>query len=135
MQIYAHVIIPTHQYFWTILLANAVLLINGILNSHHCWTYQPLINRTRRFILQRYNNSTIFTYMFVPLMARCTRYNIMWYRLSVTRAAGQGFSVGTPVSFTNKPYLHDIAEILLKVALNTITITLTPIQQYRQKLA
>jgi len=30
-------------------------------------------------------------------------------------------SPGTPVSFTNKTYHHDIAEILLKVALNTIT--------------
>ena len=30
------------------------------------------------------------------------------------------FSTGTPVSFTNKTDLHDIAEILLKVALNTI---------------
>ena len=28
-----------------------------------------------------------------------------------------------PVSFTNKPDRHDITEILLKVALNTITIT------------
>jgi hypothetical protein len=35
------------------------------------------------------------------------------------------FSLGTPVSSTNKTYLHDIAEILLKVALNTILITLT----------
>ena len=31
------------------------------------------------------------------------------------------FSPGTPVSSTNKAYPHDIAEILLKVALNTIT--------------
>jgi len=30
------------------------------------------------------------------------------------------FSPGTPVSFTNKTDLHDIAEILLKVALNSI---------------
>ena len=36
------------------------------------------------------------------------------------------FSPGTSVSFTNKTYRHDITEILLKVALNTITITLTP---------
>jgi len=28
--------------------------------------------------------------------------------------------MGTPVSPTNKIYLHDITEILLKVALNTI---------------
>jgi hypothetical protein len=32
---------------------------------------------------------------------------------------------GTPVSSTNKTDRHDIIEILLKVALNTITLTLT----------
>ena len=30
-----------------------------------------------------------------------------------------GFSLGTPISFTNKTDHHDIAEILLEVALNT----------------
>ena len=39
------------------------------------------------------------------------------------RAAGQWFSWGTLVSSTNKTDRHDITEILLKVALNTITIT------------
>ena len=33
-------------------------------------------------------------------------------------------SLGTPVSCTNKTYPHDITEILLNVALNTITLTL-----------
>jgi hypothetical protein len=36
-----------------------------------------------------------------------------------------GFLLGTPVSSTNKTDRHDITEILLKVALNTITITLS----------
>ena len=35
-----------------------------------------------------------------------------------------GFSPGSPVSFTSKTESHDITEILLKVALNTITLTL-----------
>ena len=35
----------------------------------------------------------------------------------------QWFSLGTPVSSTNKTDRHDIIEILLNVALNTITIT------------
>ena len=35
------------------------------------------------------------------------------------------FSLGTPVSSTNKTDCQDIAEILLKVVLNTITLTLT----------
>ena len=37
---------------------------------------------------------------------------------------GRWFSPGTPVSSTNKNDRHDITEILLKVALNTITLTL-----------
>jgi len=38
-------------------------------------------------------------------------------------AAGRWFSPCTPVSSTTKTDRHDIAEILLKVALNTITLT------------
>jgi len=34
-----------------------------------------------------------------------------------------GFSLGAPVSSTNKTDRHDITEILLKVALNTIKPT------------
>jgi len=44
-----------------------------------------------------------------PAMARCTRYNIT-----------DKVCLGTPVSSTNKTDRHDITEILLKVALNTI---------------
>ena len=36
------------------------------------------------------------------------------------RTAGLWFSPGTPVSSTNKTVRHDITEIVLKVALNTI---------------
>jgi len=40
----------------------------------------------------------------------------------------------SPVTSTNKTYRHDIAEILLKVALNTITFTptLTPTDKLNQ---
>jgi hypothetical protein len=44
----------------------------------------------------------------IPLMVRCTQYNIMW------------FSLGTAISSTNKTDRHDIAEILLKVPLKNI---------------
>jgi hypothetical protein len=37
---------------------------------------------------------------------------------------GLWFSLGTLVSSTQKTYLHDMTEILLKVALNTITLTI-----------
>jgi hypothetical protein len=39
-------------------------------------------------------------------------------------AAGRWFSPDTPVSSTNKTYRHDISEILLQVALSTITLTI-----------
>jgi hypothetical protein len=39
------------------------------------------------------------------------------------------FSPGTPVSSSNKTDCHDIIEILLKVALNTITLAVVTISQ------
>ena len=49
-------------------------------------------------------------------------YSIQHYVISfsVTCDRTVRFSPGTPVSFTNKTVRHDITEILLKVALNTI---------------
>ena len=54
-----------------------------------------------------------------PAQMRCTQYNIMWKNLSVTSDR----SWFSPVSSTNKTDRHGIAEILLKVVLNTITLT------------
>jgi hypothetical protein len=39
--------------------------------------------------------------------------------------AGRWFSLGTPVSSTNKADRHDLTEILLKVALNTPNLNQT----------
>ena len=55
-------------------------------------------------------------------MARCTPYNIM-RKICQWLATGWWFSLGTPVSSTNKTERHDRTEILLKVTLNTITQT------------
>ena len=44
-----------------------------------------------------------------------------------------GFSPGTPVSSINKIDCHDITEILLKVALNTINLSLSQYQQINNK--
>ena len=60
-----------------------------------------------------------------PTQVRCTRYIIMWKSLQVIC----GRSVCFPVSCTNKTDRHDyvdITEILLKVALSIIILTLTP---------
>ena len=47
-------------------------------------------------------------------------YNIMWSKVCQWPKTGRWFSPGPPVSSTNKTNRHDINEILLKVALNTI---------------
>ena len=62
--------------------------------------------------------SRLKLWVLIPLMASCTRYSIMWFSLSVT------CDRGTPVSSNNKSDRQDITEILLKVTLNTITLTL-----------
>jgi hypothetical protein len=54
-----------------------------------------------------------------PFMARCNRYNIMWYSLSVTC----GRSVDFCLYSTNKTDSNDITDILLKMALNTLNQT------------
>jgi hypothetical protein len=54
-------------------------------------------------------------------------YSIQHYVIKFCQrlVVGRWFSPSTLVSSTNKTYHHDITEILLKVALNTITLTLT----------
>jgi hypothetical protein len=51
-------------------------------------------------------------------------YSIQHYVMKVCQylVTGRWFSQGTPVSSTNKTDHQDIAEILLKVALNTINL-------------
>jgi hypothetical protein len=53
-------------------------------------------------------------------------YNVGKFKFYLYQA-GWWFSPGTSVSSINKTDRNHITEILLKVALNTITLTLTPI--------
>jgi hypothetical protein len=67
-------------------------------------------------------SSTIFhkdilLWVRIPPRVRCTHYLIKF--VSDLRQVGV-FSPTTPVSYTNKTDRHDITELLLKVALNTI---------------
>jgi hypothetical protein len=78
------------------------------------------------------NNSWIYNYLcnqwLSPLMlwvrfsirARCT---ILCDKVFQWLATSRLFSPGPPVSSTNKTDVHDITEILLKLALNTIKQT------------
>jgi hypothetical protein len=54
------------------------------------------------------------------LQKGCTRLAAASDKVYQLHAHGRWFSLGTPASFTTKTGRHDIAEILLKVALNTI---------------
>jgi hypothetical protein len=54
------------------------------------------------------------------LQKGCTRLAAASDKVYQLFAHGRWFSLGTPASSTNKTGRHDIAEILLKVPLNTI---------------
>jgi hypothetical protein len=68
--------------------------------------------------------SWIYTYLMLWVWIRAGEvYSIQHYVIKWL-AAGWWFSPGTPVSSTNKSDSHCITEILLKVALSIITLTL-----------
>ena len=77
--------------------------------SYGSWIYYYLCNQCL---------SPLTLWVGIPLVARFTQYNIMWL------TAVLSFSLGTPVSSTNKADHHVMTDILLKVALNTIPLTL-----------
>jgi hypothetical protein len=62
-------------------------------------------------------------YMYIYMYMASKKY--VHYNVNLLISSGNifQFSPGTSVSCTDKTYLHHIAEILLKVALNTIAIT------------
>jgi hypothetical protein len=70
--------------------------------SYGSWSYNYLCNQCL---------SPLKLQVWIPIMARCTWYIIMWL------AAGGRFSPGTS---TNKTDCHDITDILLKMVINTI---------------
>jgi hypothetical protein len=80
------------------------VLVIGLPNN----SYKPIINtawvRARLCKLQK----------------GCTRLAAASNKIYQLLAHGRWFSPGTPASFITKTGRHDIAEILLKVALNTI---------------
>jgi hypothetical protein len=79
-----------------------------IWGSRDRWIYKYLCNECLLLLKLRVR---------IELMARCIRL-IQHY---VINLVCEWFSPGTPGSVTKKTRPHDIAEILMKVALNTIT--------------
>ena len=75
--------------------------------SYGSWIYNYLCNQCL---------SPLIWWVQIYTRARCTT---LCDKVCHWLAAGRWFSPGPPVSSTNKTDCHDIAEILLKVALNT----------------
>jgi hypothetical protein len=64
--------------------------------------------------------SQLMLWVWISIRARCTT---LCDKVCQWLVTGRWFSPGPPVSSTNKTDRHDITEILLKVALNTIKQT------------
>ena len=81
--------------------------------SYGCWIYDHLCNQCQ---------SPLTLWVRIPLR-RCVLDTTLCDQVCQWLTTDQWFSPGTLVSFTNKTDHHDITEILLKVALNTINQT------------
>ena len=80
--------------------------------SYSSWIYNYLCNQCL---------SELTLWVRIALMVRCIT---LCDRVCQWLAAGRWFSPGIPIFSSNKTDLHDIAEILLKVALSSINLTL-----------
>jgi hypothetical protein len=95
--------LPRLWYLWKGISTRLQSFLCCIWRRFCSWLYNYLCNQCL---------SPLTLWVWIPLMARCTLYNIMWWSLSVT-CHRSWFSPGTLASSTNKT--DDIAEILLKV--------------------
>jgi hypothetical protein len=84
--------------------------------SYGSWIYNYLCNQ---FL------SPLMLWVRISIRAKCTTLCDTFYQWLAT---GRWFSPGTRISSTNETDCHDITEILLKVALNTIKKTKKQIQ-------
>ena len=91
--------------------------------SYGSWIYNYLCNQCL---------SPMKVWVRIPLR-RCVFDTALCDKVCQWHATGWWFSPDTPVSSTNKTDRHDITEILLKVVLNTIALTLTPLSLVQRK--
>ena len=107
----------------TLLMTSALLLnplkytfmIGELQRLSWLWPYGSLIYN---YLCNRCL-SPLILWVLLPLKSRCTT---LWHKVCQWLAAGLWFSLSPPFSSNNKTDRHDITEILLKVALNTINL-------------
>jgi hypothetical protein len=116
-------------YLLLTLILQISFLIKGEINLFIIYIYISLLSLKNKSGLKRPSWQWIYNYLCnqclsplmllvrIPLRARCTT---LCDKVCQWLATGQWFSLGPPVSSTNKTDHHDITEILLKVTLNTI---------------
>jgi hypothetical protein len=98
---------------------------------HLCFIYTSIFFRKHLSNWDRRGRDNFLCNHCLSLLTLWVRIPLRWGVLDTTLcdkvvqwlAAGQWFSPGTPVFSTNKTDHHDVTEILLKVTLNTITLT------------
>jgi len=101
------------DYGW---LTTVSIILQSYLGPMWLWSYGSWIYMCNQCL------SPLKLWVRTPFMARCIRYNIIWCSLPVTFDRSVVF-FGYSDFHANKTDLHDITEILLKVALNTINQT------------
>jgi hypothetical protein len=95
---------------------NHLRVVEIFQNCSISWIYNYLCNQCP---------SPIKLWFRLPLMARCVLDTTLCDTVCQWRTSGRWIYPGTPVSSNNKTGRHDITEIVLKMALNTITLALT----------
>jgi hypothetical protein len=90
--------------------------------SYGSWIYNYLWNQCL---------SPLMLWVRISIRARCTT---LCDKVCQWLATGRKISLGPPISSTNKADCHDITEILLKVALNTIKENKQTSKQFTQNV-
>ena len=111
-------------------LINSVMKLKPLFSFYYVESHWPPIDHGATVVMMLWyldlqlpmQSVSITTNVVSSNPAHGELYSIQHYAINLRQVGGFH-----PVKSTNKTNCHDITEILLKVALNTITLTLTPI--------
>ena len=98
-----------------------ILMIHFVINIFVGCSVRPLEWESSLIYSYLYNQYPLNLWVWIPNMAKSTRCNIIWH-ICLQLKTGRKFS---PVYPTNKTDRHEIIEILMEMALNITTLTLS----------